>query len=102
MDKEKIIQGLKWCIKADKQCVYALVDCPYVEQCKINGQKDLKQDALDYIENMQTENDEIIKSLKEIIEGQSKREEHLIKIIKELTEENTRLKRKRGLFKIFN
>lgn len=51
MNREKIIQGLKWCIRADKQCVYALVDCPYVEQCKTNGRTALKQEALDFIEN---------------------------------------------------
>lgn len=50
-DRETIIQGLRWCIRADKQCVYALVDCPYVEKCKTGGRAVLKQEALEYIEN---------------------------------------------------
>ena len=49
MNKEKIIKGLEWCIRADKQCVYALVDCPFVDECRKEGRVALKQAALEYI-----------------------------------------------------
>lgn len=51
-DINKVINGLKWCIRADKQCVYALVDCPYVEECKTGGRTVLKQDALTLLEEI--------------------------------------------------
>jgi len=89
MERDKIIQGLKWCIKADKQCVYALVDCPYVEQCKTGGRTELKKDALAYIEN-HVLNEQMIKDLCAVIEDKEKREEELIQIIKELTQEKFR------------
>ena len=44
--REEIIEGLKWCIRADKQCTYALVDCPFVEECKIGNSTALKEEAL--------------------------------------------------------
>lgn len=46
-DAEKILNGLEWCIKADnaRQCVYALTECPYVEDCRKYGKKVLLEDA---------------------------------------------------------
>ena len=49
MNKEKIIKGLEWCIRADKQCVYNLVDCPFVDECRKEGRVCLKKAALEYI-----------------------------------------------------
>ena len=47
-DKEKIINGLKWHIRTTKanECRFALVDCPYVEECKTVGTVKLFEDIL--------------------------------------------------------
>ena len=49
MNKDIIIKGLEWCIRADKQCVYDLVDCPFVKECRKEGRIALKRAALEYI-----------------------------------------------------
>ena len=48
IDKEKIIKGLEWHIRTTKakECRYALVDCPYTEDCKTGDSEKLFEDVL--------------------------------------------------------
>ena len=54
---EKIIKGLEWHIRTSKakECRFALVDCPYVEECKTVGSSKLFEDALNLINNQKEE-----------------------------------------------
>ena len=47
-DRDKVIKGLEWHIRTTKarECKYALVDCPYVEECKTSGSEKLLEDTL--------------------------------------------------------
>ena len=66
---EKVTKGLEWCIRADKQCVYALVDCPYTEQCKTIGQAVLKQEALDLIRIQELDIQSLKNTINNILNG---------------------------------
>ena len=51
MNKETLIKGLEWCIRAEKQCVFDLVDCPFVDECRKKGSISLKEALLEYLQN---------------------------------------------------
>ena len=54
-DRAKIIKGLEWCIRTTKagECKFALVDCPYVEECKAAGSTSLLEDCLEYMKQQE-------------------------------------------------
>ena len=54
-DQAKIIKGLEWCIRTTKagECKFALVDCPYVEECKAVGSTSLLKDCLEYMKQQE-------------------------------------------------
>ena len=58
MDKEKIINALEWHIRTTKarECKYALVDCPYVEECRTIGSEKLFEDTLALLKEYQNNN----------------------------------------------
>ena len=59
-DINKVTDGLKWHLRTMKagECVYALVNCPYVEECKANGAEKLFEDTLDLLEQVKQPNAE--------------------------------------------
>ena len=67
MDREKVITGLKWHIRITRarECRYALVDCPYVDECKTGGSVKLLEDAIALL-NEQEERIKTLESLRRI------------------------------------
>ena len=57
-DQAKIINGLEWCIRTTKagECKFALVDCPYIEECKTAGSTSLLEDCLEYMKLLKEQN----------------------------------------------
>lgn len=48
---DKIMNGLRCCIDADKECRFAESSCPYVDDCRSGDTSKLKRDALAYFES---------------------------------------------------
>lgn len=50
-NRNKVIEGLKECIKRNGVCYWKDNECPYVESCKINAALQMKKDALEIATN---------------------------------------------------
>ena len=48
---DRILNGLRCCIDADKECKFDESLCPYVEDCRSGDTSKLKRDALAYLES---------------------------------------------------